>query len=169
MQNQNKCVIIAKQLRPVSQAVKTSPSHGEGSGSIPLRVTKTKTATQSGGCFCFLDPLIEPRGKAAAVRIKVKQRFTVNLRSRIKHYVSSKYIENEIPHYTTQSGGCFCFPDPLIKPRGQAGACWQTVLPHGAELFVRKNLFYISGTIYSLSLSACSILSSISFDSARTV
>ena len=28
--------------RPVGQAAKTSPSHGENMGSIPVRVTKTK-------------------------------------------------------------------------------------------------------------------------------
>ena len=30
-------------VRPVSQVVKTSPSHGEGRGSTPLRVTRKKT------------------------------------------------------------------------------------------------------------------------------
>ncbi len=43
MQFAEKYVIIAKHIRPVSQTVKTSPSHGEDRGSIPLRVTKNST------------------------------------------------------------------------------------------------------------------------------
>ena len=31
-----------KQIRPVGQAAKTSPSHGENMGSIPVRVTSKK-------------------------------------------------------------------------------------------------------------------------------
>ena len=33
-------VQYASNARPISQAAKTSPSHGEGMGSIPVRVTK---------------------------------------------------------------------------------------------------------------------------------
>ena len=37
--------ILQLKIRPVGQAVKTSPSHGEGMGSIPVGVTKEKSTT----------------------------------------------------------------------------------------------------------------------------
>ena len=41
-------------LRPVSQAVKTSPFHGEGMGSIPVRVTKIKLSRTSVRLVLFI-------------------------------------------------------------------------------------------------------------------
>ncbi len=50
-----KYVMIVRQLkRPVSQAAKTSPSHGEGRGSIPLRDTMIKALLNKGVLFVMV-------------------------------------------------------------------------------------------------------------------
>ena len=41
-----------RKTRPVGQAAKTSPSHGENMGSIPVRVTNK--STPNGVLFCFI-------------------------------------------------------------------------------------------------------------------
>ena len=47
-------------VRPVSQVVKTSPSHGEGRGSTPLRVTMKRNTICLPDKWCFLFNEINP-------------------------------------------------------------------------------------------------------------
>ena len=60
MQFRAECVIIAKHsVRPLSQAAKTSPSHGEGMGSIPVGVTNQKRSAQCALLFLIVIPFAE--------------------------------------------------------------------------------------------------------------
>ena len=67
------CDIITQySKRPVSQAAKTSPSHGEGMGSIPVRVTKKEKAPQARCLFLFGD-LCRKRHSVCAAHTWVRQ------------------------------------------------------------------------------------------------
>ena len=59
-------IITQYSKRPVSQAAKTSPSHGEGMGSIPVRVTKKEKAPQARCLFLFGDLCRKRHGVCAA-------------------------------------------------------------------------------------------------------
>ena len=70
---------------PLSQAAKTSPSHGEGMGSIPVGVTKKENAPQTRGVFFFGDPSrthTAPHGGGIWVRILRARRWELAHKSR---------------------------------------------------------------------------------------
>ncbi len=84
-------------MRPVGQAVKTSPSHGENMGSIPVRVTKIKTHTDV--CvFCIYMQIVEK----AQVIMRISKIFVKNVnyipfneQFSQKHHFFKKYFREK--------------------------------------------------------------------------
>ncbi len=146
MQFRAECVIIAKHsVRPLSQAAKTSPSHGEGMGSIPVGVTNQKRSAQCALLFLIVIPFAEsnPFGCHTAFR----RNHTQPERTRS--------VRNDLPVGVTKTekhrnrGVFLFFPFARVPPTATlfTSRCFSVFpfarVPPTAALFVSRYFFSI--------------------------